>query len=399
MLLDWRVAVEDDPQLIGCLPLLRMANSGVDLQVLAGRLLERASRNDRAAEALMDLAWLFLITGKEEIACSTQALALKLRQLYRLSTGSSDRSLRLLVIMTPGDYLANTPVECLLEGADVTLDVLFLGPGLPFPEPWPGHDVIFMAFRGTEEHRPLIQQLEERLTRQPRPVVNAPGRLPLLARDELSALLASVPGVLVPPTGRIDRPGLLALATQEAAFPILVRPLGSHRGQDLAKLDDGPAVRQYLASTPGEAFFLSRFIDYRSQDGMFRKVRIVLIGGHPYAVHLAISGHWMVNYINAHMEESLEKRAEEADFLARFEKGFGLRHATALQAIHDRLGLDYVVSDCAELPDGRLLLFEADNAAMVHSNDHAEVFPYKQAQMQKVFAAFRGLLSRAAVGG
>ena len=61
-----------------------------------------------------------------------------------------------------------------------------------------------------------------------------------------------------------------------------------------------------------------------------------------------------------------------------------------------RIGLDYVAIDCAETKDGALLIFEADNTAIVHDMDPPSVYPYKPAQMQKIFNAFRAMLYRRA---
>jgi hypothetical protein len=58
------------------------------------------------------------------------------------------------------------------------------------------------------------------------------------------------------------------------------------------------------------------------------------------------------------------------------------------------LGLDYYAIDCAQTLDGRLLIFEADTAMLVHAMDPADVYPYKETQMQKVFTAFREMLER-----
>jgi hypothetical protein len=76
------------------------------------------------------------------------------------------------------------------------------------------------------------------------------------------------------------------------------------------------------------------------------------------------------------------------------EQAFCVRHGAALRAIGERLALDYVVIDCAETADGRLLFFEADNIALVHAMDPVDLFPYKQVQMHTVFAAFRAMLAR-----
>ncbi|HMK67167.1 MAG TPA: hypothetical protein VK433_01370, partial [Stellaceae bacterium] len=133
-------------------------------------------------------------------------------------------------------------------------------------------------------------------------------------------------------------------------------------------------------------------------DGLFRKYRIVLIEGRPYASHGAISSHWMIHYLNAGMRESAEKRAEEARWMAEFDHDFALRHGDALRALAERVGLDYFAIDCGETPDGRLLIFEVDVAMIVHAMDPPDLFPYKQPAMQKLFAAFRAMLGRRARG-
>lgn len=390
--------MEDDERLIGCLPLFRMEQAGADMTAVASELLAQAKRNVNAANSLMELSWIFTFKGEGAMAQSTQALALRLRQHYTLRPPSGRVGLRLLALMTPGDYLDNTPLEFLLEDSDVELSLLFLGPGLPFPDPLPAHDLLFTAIRQSDENLPVLQQLEEYLARRPEPILNAPERIPLLARDIVSAHLGSSPGLVMPPTLRVDRQGLREYASAGAEYPIIARPVGAHRGQGLMKLEEAADVENYLDASSASAFYASRFVDYRSPDGFFRKVRIVLIDGEPLVCHLAIAEHWMVNYVNSDMERSDWKRTEEADFMARFDQAFAFRHAAALGAIHERLQLDYVVLDCAETRDGRLLLFEADCAAMVHANDPVATFPYKQPQMRKVFSAFRGMLARATRG-
>ena len=49
--------------------------------------------------------------------------------------------------------------------------------------------------------------------------------------------------------------------------------------------------------------------------------------------------------------------------------------------------------------DGSLLIFEADNTAVVHNMDPPTVFPYKPPQMRKIFEAFAAMLERRAAMG
>jgi hypothetical protein len=96
------------------------------------------------------------------------------------------------------------------------------------------------------------------------------------------------------------------------------------------------------------------------------------------------------------MASSEAKRAEEASFMQTFDSGFAMRHRHALAAMAGQIGLDYFTVDCAENKVGELLIFEADNTAVVHNMDSPELFPYKAPQMRKIFEAFAGMLSRRA---
>ena len=120
---------------------------------------------------------------------------------------------------------------------------------------------------------------------------------------------------------------------------------------------------------------------------------MVLIQGAPFASHMACSAHWMVHYLNAEMETNPARREIEAGWMAGFDAGFARRHGPALRAISKRLGLDYFGLDCAEMADGRLLVFELDVAMIVHDMDSEALFPYKKPAMKKLFAAFVAALA------
>ena len=105
----------------------------------------------------------------------------------------------------------------------------------------------------------------------------------------------------------------------------------------------------------------------------------------------------MVHYLSAQMIERPERRAEEAGWMADFDSRFAVRHAAAFEALYRRFGLDYFGIDCAELPNGQLLLFEADVAMIVHDLDSSEIFPYKKPVMRRLFAAFAAMVQAKAI--
>jgi glutathione synthase/RimK-type ligase-like ATP-grasp enzyme len=388
---------DDGEPAISPAALMRLVFSGADL----ADVVQRAANNPNPAHMLMGLSTISQLTESPELGLQMQATALRIQQLYRIPTGGAETSLHLLAIAAPGPIMGNTPVEFLLEGSGVALDLLYMGPDLPVPATLPDHDVLFIAVAGSELNRQLLQRIASLTSTWPCPVLNRAEYIAGLARDAACARLQGAPGIIMPTTARIGRADLERIGHGELSiaaiigagdFPIIARPLDEHGGRGLSKLDAAPAVADYLQARPEETFYVARFIDYRDRDGWFRKYRIALIDGRPFACHMGISAHWMIHYKNAGMDESAEKRAEEARFMADFDEDFARRHASALRAVAERMELDYLVIDCAETADGRLLIFEVDSTGFVHALDPIDVFPYKQPHMRKLFDAFRAML-------
>jgi hypothetical protein len=383
--------------------LVKMSFDGADLTPVWDMLIDRVNNNPRDAAALIDLSTIAHIAGQPGDRAALQDAALSLQRVYRQPPASNaPDGIRLLAFMVAGNFLANTPLEFMLEGSNVTLDMVYVVPGRPLP-PLPTHDVALVAVTELTENQAALREIAALSPTWPRPVLNAPDRIARLTRDGAWELLKSVPGVVIPITARMDRPHLERIARgtpiepilDGKTFPIIARPLDSHAGEGLRKLDDSAAIDEYLQQQPEQDFFVAPFVDYRAPDGLFRKYRIALIEGRPYACHMGISQHWMIHYVNADMYTRAERRAEEARFMAHFESDFAVRHAVALNAIAKQIDLDYVTMDCAETPDGRLLIFEVGNGMIVHAMDPCELFPYKRTQMDKVFRAFENMLRNA----
>ena len=391
--------------LIGLAKLMRMVFSGVDLAPLGAQLIEDVE-TDASTNSLMDLAMVLQLRGHRDLALRTQSEAIASQQIYTQPTTSTSISMRVCAILSTGDFMANTPLEFLLEDSDVLLHLVYVTEGqpLPAPEELPKHDVVFVAIAQSDQNMSLLQAVDTALINWPKPVLNMPDRIALLSRNQACKCLQDITGVSMPSTVRLERQHLEKIAHQELAldlvladgvFPIIVRPVDSHAGHGLDKIIDTVSLDLYLQEHENSEFYISRFIDYRGQDGLFRKYRIVLIDGQPFLCHLAISEHWMIHYLNAGMAESAEKRAEEAAVMAAFDNNFALRHAHAFSDINKRIGLDYLGIDCGETSDGQLLIFEVDSCMIVHALDSVELFPYKQTQMLKVFKSFRHMLLNA----
>ncbi len=395
------------PPLMGLARLMRMAFNGQSLMPLAETFRARAQRDPTDANALMDLSIALQLHGLRDEGLAVLELALASCRTYE-RPAQQPEALRLLALMGPGDLMANAPLEFLLEDADISLTLLYVLPGEPLPVPLPRHDVVLVAMSENSLNHDMLLQLSAALSSWPQPVLVHPEGILRTSREQAYILLKDAPGVAVPPTAQTTRYALQAFCGGQSvlhqvlpggSFPLIIRPLDSHAGHGLAKVDDVAALAQYLAASAESDFFVASFVDYRGPDGLYRKYRVVLIEGVPFAAHMGVSSHWMIHYLNAGMVESAEKRAEEAAFMRDFDTGFAQRQRVGLQAVQARFGLEYLVIDCAETAAGDLLVFEVDAGAVVHAMDPPDMFDYKVPAMQKIFTAFHALLkSRAAAG-
>ena len=358
--------------------------------------------SDQSAAFGYDTSIALELAFRADQARQLQQEALRQCGLFRVADGfhcQSDRPLRLLAIVAPGDFMVNTPLDFISLHLDVRLDLLFVVPGQSLPAKLPDHDVAFFAVSDAEPS--TWRRLEQLYQIWPRPALNNPAGIRRLTRDRVADGLAGCAAINSPPALRLLRADLAAHRRGMRDIPLLapgqaaiIRPVGSHAGQELEKLDTPADLAAYLGRSAAEEFFVTRFIDYRSPDGLYRKFRVAFIDGAPFLCHMATSEHWMVHYLNAGMNENAARRAEEAQAMATFDTGFASRHAAAFAALNDWMGLDYYQIDCAETPDGRLLVFEVDTAAIIHLMDPPDLYPYKPAQMRRVFAAFDAMLRR-----
>ncbi len=364
--------------------LMRMTPPGLQA------LIVEAHQDANPGRTFMQMAYVFMLSNQHEAAIQMQTRALQHQRLYRIANDRTT-TLRLLVIMGPGNMQDNTPIEFVLDGSDIQTDILYLLPDEPFPETLPEHDVAFIAVGESDKNAALLAHLEARMQRWPRPVVNQPRAIPHCARDTCYALLKSIPGVCVPKTQRIR----MGDAT-EMDYPITIRPIDTQGGEGLQRVNSDAELTAYYAAHTAQAYYAAQYVDYQSGDGLYRKLRIVLIDGAPYICHLAISSHWMVHYLSAGMAESPEKRREEQRMMEGFDQDFARRFQVQLREIARALQLDYVTIDCAEGPGGDLLVFEVDSRGIIHAADPVHIYPYKPAVMQKAFDAFSALLRQRA---
>ena len=304
-----------------------------------------------------------------------------------------------LVLGLAGPWPRNMPLDFVVDDARWTLHRWFLPDPHRATRALPPVDLIVNALGDSVAGRAALADARAIIAAHPEiPAINDPARLRGLGRDRLAATLAGVPGARVPDARRIARDALAAGHDPGIAYPLLVRPVDTHGGRGLEKLDAPDERAAYLARVPADAYDVSGYVEYRSADGWFRKYRVMFVDGVAYPYHLAIDDRWMIHYYRTATTVTSWMHDEEARFLAEPERAFAGWSAT-MPAIAAALGLDYAGIDCTQLSDGTVFVFEADSAMLVHALDTTDAGRATRAGVARIAGALMALFDRRAGSG
>ncbi|HEY5412205.1 MAG TPA: tetratricopeptide repeat protein, partial [Caulobacteraceae bacterium] len=261
----------------------------------------------------------------------------------------------------------------------------------------PPFDVVFNIIGDSDYSGPTDAAVAAFVEGCDRQVLNHPARIGPTRRDRLPELLAGIEHVLAPKAARLDEDAgagcdLAAwVAAAGLSYPLLLRPIGSHGGRGLT-LVRAAAELEGIDAEGGA--YATEFIDFSTPaDGLFRKYRVIFVDRRPYPYHLAISGDWLVHYETAGMWGHAAHQAEELRFLEDPGRALGPEASAAISAIGARLDLDYAGVDFSILPDGRVLVFEANATMLVHPEAAGEL-AHKNPYVERITSAFQALIER-----
>ncbi|MGI4975414.1 MAG: hypothetical protein ACRYG6_00575, partial [Janthinobacterium lividum] len=349
---------------------------------LEGALFDPATRQDARF-----LLWeVCQALGDRDAALDHLDAALRVHPLTTRAASAPPRR-RVLALAVPGDFQANLPLGPLLD-SETELHTLWLrNPDAILADPLaataghvPSFDCAFVAIAEDDRHARALAAADALVRALGRPAINRGDAIAATSRTGAAALLAGLPGAVVP-TPHAATPAELASpawrAARGLALPLLLRPARSHAGRGLERVDTEAALARLLAAADGP-LQATPFHDFSGPDGLYRKLRVVFVDGVPMPVHLAVHDRWAVWYYNAGMDRHPARRAEEAAMLSDLDAHLPAPARAALRAIPARIGLDYFGLDCAVLPDGRLLVFEVETGMLVHADDPLPMFACKR---------------------
>lgn len=195
------------------------------------------------------------------------------------------------------------------------------------------------------------------------PIFNHPHDILKTRRDLISQTLQGMPNLLVPKCVRfeLNSPADLDHVFDENGFqfPVLLRPAGSQTGLGLQKIDTQKQWDKVLL-TPrlNNIFYMTQYMDYRSQDERYIKLRLTIFGDEFILRHVKFDRQWNVH----HSELSYDMADDEMKIIEELQKTDTLQHVVT--AIVQNIKLDFWGLDLGYKSIGEPFLFFEGNAAM-----------------------------------
>jgi len=268
----------------------------------------------------------------------------------------------------------------------------------------PAHDLIINAISDADLCADALIAAQALIQRSSQPLINDPRRVCATGRVATAQRFATFPAVVTARTTLLSRADLTSSESGEAlhragwTFPLLLRSSGHHTGRHFVRVDAESSLCERVGELPGDPLMLIESLPTASSDGLYRKYRVMFVGGTMYPLHLAIARDWKVHYFSSEMGHVEAFRLEEARFLSDMAQGLGTRALSALAGIQRTLGLDYAGVDFGLTETGDLLLFEANATMIVPPVGADPRFAYRQPAVDAIVSAYAAMISTAIAG-
>ena len=224
--------------------------------------------------------------------------------------------------------------------------------------------LVFNQISDPDTHAGALSRCAEMCKQLSAPVINRPEKIMNTTRDRVSELLQGIAGVTMPKTVRFNPRNPDDVYEQAESvglqFPFIVRLAGFHNGRNMILLRSREDYDDLHAFPfDGRDFYLTEFVDYKNDSGIYIKQRIAVIDDKPFIRHSLFDQSWKINVSSVDFMAQNRHLYSYAELLEKSDA----RLATvrpAIMEIRKRLGLEYFGIDCHINDQGGMLIFEAN---------------------------------------
>lgn len=223
----------------------------------------------------------------------------------------------------------------------------------------PSADWVFNPLADADRYDQALAFLARELKERDIPVFNGPEAILQTRRDRIWAHLEGIDTLIAPRTSRFraSHPTHFQQIFETGGFtyPVLIRPAGSHTGQDLVKIDSEEDWHKiFTIPWGGRLMYMTQWVDFRSAEGEWRKLRLSIT---PHGIrlrHILYGEGWLIHSV----KRDIEMVEKELDVLLRADEWQEIQRLG--EALRDRIGLSSFGVDLGWKSNQEFVLFEAN---------------------------------------
>lgn len=259
----------------------------------------------------------------------------------------------------------------------------------------PKDAILFNSICSPDESSKALRLLSEFLQQVPIPVINHPDHVLQTTRDGVAKKLSSVEGVIMPRCIKIVphsvKEIIQVVEKEKFPLPFIFRTSCDHGSQNMIKIDSLESLDAFdrFALNGENAFYMIEYVDYRSDDGYYRKMRYWIVGDKVIPRHMVIAKEWNISYDikKDSMSGSHKFQKEEKDFLQNNNQE-SIKKCLAIKKV---LNLDYFGIDCHVDKNGNMLIFEATPCMGLLDDTN---FSYTNSAFKRIQKAIQELIQK-----
>lgn len=204
------------------------------------------------------------------------------------------------------------------------------------------------------------------------PFFNIPSCIMETTRDNIHKSLQGIDNLDVPKTVKIQPKSSKdiydTIKEEGFEFPVIFRQAGEHGGISTIRVDD-ETEQFYPFALDGREYYLTQFVEYAEEDGLYKKYRLIVVDGKAYLRHVKVSAGWMVHH---------KSQIDNPEKLQQISAQRFIDNNEAIQKvvkeIYNRLQLDYFGIDCYIDEKMNLLVFEINPSMGVFLQAKGDIF-------------------------
>ena len=232
-------------------------------------------------------------------------------------------------------------------------------------------------------------------------VINHPDKIEKTTRGAISQL-NHLNDIIMPKSFTVEAKSIQDLhngiSNNLLKFPLIIRIPHFHSGKYMKLFHDASElidIEDWFVTS--KTFNLTEYINVQDDSGYYHKARFAVIEGKVFPRHIIYSKRWCIHSGNRKEDminnEALKKL--EKDFLSGKSSLLKENTLDTLKQVYDELQLDYFGIDCALLPNGKIVIFEANAAMNLFDQEYGKnnEFFYVKPTAQKIEQELLKLLS------